>query len=180
MDRYSASMVEDQLTRHALHDPLTGLPTRSLFLDRLDHAVSRLRKREMVAVVFIELEGLDTTRLAYGRTCADDLLVQVGRRMELCMRAGDTLARLTGDEFTLLLEDLDEPTDVAAIAERLIMDLGRPFSVSGHDLSVSASVGVAFGAPGVTSAGDLLRQADVALYRAKAKGANRFVVLAAS
>jgi len=94
----------------------------------------------------------------------------------MCMRAGDTLARLAGDEFTLLLEDLDEPTDVAAIAERLIMDLGRPFSVFGHELWVSANVGVAFGAPGVTVAGDLLRQADVALYRAKAKGANRFVV----
>ena len=173
-------MVEEQLTRNGLHDPVTGLPTRSLFLDRLDHAVSRLRRREMVAVVFLQLEGLETIGLAYGRQCADELLVHVGRRLEVCLRSGDTLARLTGDEFTLLLEDLDEPTDVAAIAERMILDLSRPFGVSGHELSISANVGVSFGAPGVTTPGDLLRQADLALYRAKAKGANRFVVLSAS
>ena len=173
-------MVEDQLTRHALHDPLTGLPSRSLFLDRLDHAVSRLRRREMVAVVFVELEGVESISLAYGRAVADQLLVQVGRRLEHCMRTGDTLARLAGNEFTLLLEDLDEATDAVTIAERVIADVSRPFPSGAHEVVVSASVGVAFGAPGITSAGDLLRQADVALYRAKAKGANRFVVLSAS
>ncbi len=173
-------MVEDSLTRHALHDPLTGLPARSLFLDRLEHAVSRLRRREMIAVVFVELEGVESVALAYGRNVADQLLVRAGRRLEHCMRSGDTLARLAGNEFTLLLEDLDEASDAVTIAERVIADVSRPISAGPHEVVVSASVGVSFGAPGVTSAGDLLRQADVALYRAKANGANRFVVLSAS
>ena len=172
-------LVENQLTRHGLHDPLTGLPTRSLFVDRLDHAVSRLRQRTMVAIMIVELENLENLRLAYGRGWVDQLLVHVGRRLELSLRSGDTLAKLSGDEFTLLLEDLDEPGDVSAIAHRLIADLCRPFTVEGREAVVSASVGVSFGAPGITTSGELLKHADTALYRAKAKGANRFVIVAA-
>lgn len=131
----------------------------------------------MVAVMIIEIENLAPLRLAHGRGWVDQLLVAIGRRMELCMRSGDTLARLSGDEFTLLLEELEEAGDVSLIAQRVIGHLGRPFTVSAREVSIEANVGVSFGLPGVTTAGELLKHADTALHRAKAKGANRFVII---
>ena len=169
-------MVEDQLSRHAFDDVLTGLPSRSLFLDRLDHAVSRLRRRDMLAVLLMELVRTDLHgRYSWG--LSDELLVLVSRRLELCVRPGDTLARLGGNDFIILLEDLDEPSDVAAVAERLLSELARPFDLGAEHAYVGVSIGIGFGTPGRIEAGELLTQADLALHRARVKGENRYVIL---
>lgn len=171
-------MVEEQLTRHGFDDVVTGLPSRSLFLDRLEHAVSRVRRRDMVGVLLIDLERADGR--AHGpRPLGDELLVMVGRRLELTLRPGDTLARLGGDEFTILLEDLDEVNDVATICERVIGELARPFVLRrGEEAYVTVTIGASFGTTGRTDAGEILRSADAALHRARIRGENRYVLLA--
>ncbi len=171
-------MIEDQLTRHGFDDVVTGLPSRSLFLDRLEHAISRLRRRDMVAVLLIELERTDLARRNYSERLGQELLVLVGRRLELALRPGDTLARLGGDEFTILLEDLDEPNDVAVVCERIIGELARPFELrGGEEAYLTVTIGASFGTPGRTDAGEVLRTADAALHRARVRGENRYVIL---
>ena len=171
-------MIEDQLARHGFDDVVTGLPSRSLFLDRLEHAVSRLRRRDMVAVLLIEVERTDAERREFAPRLGDELLILVGRRLELALRPGDTLARLGGDEFTILLEDLDEPNDVAAVCDRIIGELARPFDLRHRqEAYLTVSIGASFGTPGRTDAGEILRTADAALHRARVRGENRYVIL---
>ena len=173
-------MFDEALTRHGFHDPLTGLANRLLFPDRLEHALQRRRRRGLVAVLFGELardEGPDDD--APRRPLGDDLLISAGKRLEVCLRPADTVARLGGDEFAVLLDEVDGPVDAAGIAERLIIDLQRPFQRDESEESaeyLNVSIGMAFGTPGKTHPGDVLRQADAALYRAREKGENRFAI----
>lgn len=164
----------EELRHLALHDPLTRLANRTLFGDRLEHAVARAaRSRDELAVLFLDLDRFKSVNDSVGHLAGDELLVQVADRLAGCLRPADTLARLGGDEFAILLEDLTEDGSGAALADRLLQALQPPVTVAGTALVVQASIGVAVGTPGVESAGDLLRNADLAMYAAKANGRGR-------
>ncbi|MFI5254110.1 MAG: putative bifunctional diguanylate cyclase/phosphodiesterase [Candidatus Limnocylindrales bacterium] len=168
--------LEEQLTRQAFHDDLTRLPNRSLFHDRLEHSLSRRRHRESLAVLFIDLDRFKVVNDSLGHGAGDRLLEELAGRLSVCVRSGDTLARLGGDEFTVLLEDLSDSGEAVRVVERILEATRAPFYLAGHEVVLSASVGVAFGLPGHTQPDDVMRQADVALYRAKSAGGDLFVV----
>jgi diguanylate cyclase (GGDEF)-like protein len=157
----------------AFHDPLTGLPNRSLLHDRLVQAQERTaRAPGAVGVLFLDLDGFKTINDSLGHGCGDELLVAVAQRLDGVLRAGDTAARLGGDEFAILIEALDVEHEALLVAERIMVALRAPFQLGGHEISVRASIGVATArGPG----GDLLRDADLAMYQAKAQGRDRVV-----
>jgi diguanylate cyclase (GGDEF)-like protein/PAS domain S-box-containing protein len=166
--------LERQLTLQALHDPLTGLANRSLFNDRLEQALKRSRRsREEVAVLFIDLDDFKRINDSHGHAIGDSLLVEAGSRVRATLRAGDTAARLGGDEFAVLLEDLDDPATAHEVAERVAAVLHMPYALDGLEAFVTASVGIAVGRRGSIRGPELLRDADVAMYVAKAKGKRR-------
>jgi diguanylate cyclase (GGDEF)-like protein len=170
-------LLEQQLRHRAFYDSLTGLPNRALFLDRISHSLARAeRLGQQLAVLFVDLDRFKVVNDSLGHAAGDQLLVQVGRRLHACLRESDTIARLGGDEFTVLLEGPSAVTDAVRAAERILDALRAPFMLDGHEAFVAASVGIAGGA-GVREAGrDLLREADIALYRAKANGRGRYAV----
>ncbi|HEX5580161.1 MAG TPA: EAL domain-containing protein [Gemmatimonadaceae bacterium] len=160
---------EERLAHQAFHDPLTDLANRALFLDRVRHALARRQRSDAgVAVLFVDLDDFKKVNDSLGHATGDRLLVAAAERLCGCVRSADTVARLGGDEFAVLVEDAGGPTDAALVAERLVDALRAPFGVGSTELFVSASVGVAIAAPG-ESADDLLRNADVAMYYAKAR-----------
>ncbi|MDX6664366.1 MAG: hypothetical protein QOG68_572, partial [Solirubrobacteraceae bacterium] len=162
------------MVHQALHDALTGLPNRALFLDRLEHALARaVRGGNEVAVLFLDLDRFKTVNDSLGHAAGDELLCIVARRIATCMRAADTAARLGGDEFAVLLEDLVSTTEAVRVAERIIESLKEPIEIAGREVYVGASIGIATGNHG---APDLLRHADVAMYRAKALGKGRYAM----
>jgi diguanylate cyclase (GGDEF)-like protein len=164
--------LQDQLRHSAYHDALTGLPNRTLFNERLSHAVIRqARQPRPLAVLFIDLDDFKAANDTFGHETGDWLLTTVAERLEGSLRAGDSVARLGGDEFAILLEETPSE-EVSRIAERLVAAIARPFSVGGDEIRLSASVGAALSAGG-KSADELLRNADVAMYRAKAQGKGR-------
>ncbi len=166
------------MLHQALHDRLTGLPNRGLFLDRLEHALTHTGRRGSVAaVLFIDLDSFKTINDSLGHVAGDEMLLEFAQRLMDCLRTGDTAARLGGDEFGLLLEDVGGPSGAAMVAERLIESMRVPFKVQGREVFASVSVGIAVGR---TTADDLLRNADVAMYRAKAEGKGRFAIFEAS
>jgi diguanylate cyclase (GGDEF)-like protein/PAS domain S-box-containing protein len=171
-------LYERQLQHDALHDALTGLPNRSLFMDRLEHALSRARRRpdEIFAVLFLDLDRFKVVNDSLGHLLGDRLLVEFARRMERCVRPGDTVSRLGGDEFTILLEDLRDLDEASQVAERIQSELGHPFNIAGQDVYTSVSIGIALGDSDYLRAEQLLRDADTAMYRAKATGKARFEV----
>jgi len=165
------------MVHQALHDTLTGLPNRALFLDRLEHALARaVRGGSEVAVLFLDLDRFKTVNDSLGHAAGDRLLCTVAQRISTCMRAADTAARLGGDEFAVLLEDLVSTHEAVRVAERIIGELEAPIAVAGREVFVGASIGVATGAYG---ADDLLSHADVAMYRAKAQGKGRYAMFEA-
>jgi diguanylate cyclase (GGDEF)-like protein/PAS domain S-box-containing protein len=168
--------LEEQLQRQALHDPLTRLPNRVLFTDRLKQALRRAkRRRGEVAVLFADLDNFKVVNDSLGHKTGDRLLVAVSKRIRTLLRPEDTVARLGGDEFVFLLED----TDVAGavrVAESVSEVLRAPFSLSGRQLFVTASVGVSVGGLDGKHAADLLRDADLAMYRAKHSGKARYAL----
>jgi diguanylate cyclase (GGDEF)-like protein/PAS domain S-box-containing protein len=168
---------EDQLRHHAFHDPLTGLPNRALFMDRLTHALARARRNEdhRFAIVLLDLDRFKLVNDSLGHVAGDELLVSVGQRLESCLRPGDTVARLGGDEFMLLLEDVSGVEDARAVAERIQRALAVPLPLGGHDVIASASIGIAVGDGSITEAHELLRDADTAMYEAKAHGSGQLV-----
>jgi diguanylate cyclase (GGDEF)-like protein/PAS domain S-box-containing protein len=169
--------LEEQLTHQAFHDPLTGLPNRTLFLDRLDLALERAGGREgEVAVLFMDLDDFKVINDSLGHEAGDQVLLAVAERLENNMLAEETIARFGGDEFTVLLEDVPSPSEAARVAERIEGALRAPFVLEGRDRFVTTSVGIAFGGQGEERPGDLLRNADLAMYQAKAKGKNRHAV----
>jgi len=169
--------LEEQLTHQAFHDPLTGLPNRTLFFDRLELALERARRRDVeVAVLFMDLDDFKVINDSLGHEVGDQVLLAVAQRLENCMLAEETLARFGGDEFTVLLEDVSGPSDAARVADRIGGALRAPFVLGGRERFVTTSVGISFGGRGGERPGDLLRNADLAMYQAKARGRNRHAV----
>jgi diguanylate cyclase (GGDEF)-like protein len=155
----------------ALHDGLTGLPNRALLLERLDHAVLRARRSgKMAAVLFTDLDGFKMVNDTHGHSVGDELLVAVARRLTARLRSGDTLARMSGDEFVILCEDLNEPSEVSVIAARICAAIEEPFVLSSGEMLMTTSVGIAYAGRGDELSADLLQDADTAMYQAKRKG----------
>ncbi len=169
--------AETQLLHDALHDALTGLPNRTLFLDRLDRAMRRRQRHEAnYAVLFIDCDHFKLINDSLGHLAGDQLLVELSRRIGQCLRACDTLARLGGDEFAVLAEELDGRDDAVCVAERMRAALGEPFLLEGQEYYLTTSIGVAFGTSDYVNPSELLRDADTAMYGAKASGRDRHVV----
>ena len=164
----------DRSREVALHDALTGLPNRVLLLERLGHAVLRARRSgKMAAVLFTDLDRFKRVNDLHGHSVGDELLVAVAHRLSAALRPGDTLARMSGDEFVILCEDLDARAQADLIAERIGSVLTAPFVLSGVEVEVTASVGVAFSGPGAQLSDQLLSDADAAMYQAKRNGGAR-------
>jgi diguanylate cyclase (GGDEF)-like protein len=162
--------TEEHTQHEALHDPLTGLPNRNLFLDRLEHALSVARRRETsVAVLFLDLDQFKVVNDSLGHAAGDELLASVAPRIEQALRPGDTVARFGGDEFAVLAEDVGNERGATRIAERIAEALARPFILREREHFVSASAGIAIG-EGREAPEALIRDADSALYRAKERG----------
>jgi diguanylate cyclase (GGDEF)-like protein/PAS domain S-box-containing protein len=166
--------LEDELTHQAFHDALTGLPNRLLLTDRIEHALERARRSGSdVALLFLDIDDFKTVNDSLGHTAGDELLVEIGSRLRDALRVVDTAARLGGDEFALLLEDAKGVTGATTVAERVLDAVAVPLRAGGTEVLCRASIGIVFGEPG-QSAGELLRNADVAMYRAKQAGGHRF------
>ncbi|HZS61539.1 MAG TPA: EAL domain-containing protein [Gemmatimonadaceae bacterium] len=169
--------VERRQRHEALHDALTGLPNRLLFMERLDRAARRAERRAgSFAIVLLDLDNFRVVNDSLGHTAGDELLVAVARRLSACSRAEDTVARLGGDEFAFLLERIDSPADAARVAERALEALTTAVDISGYEVFTSASFGIALSDGGSTRPEFLLRSADLAMGRAKAGGRARFAV----
>jgi PAS domain S-box-containing protein len=181
--------AENRLAHNALHDALTNLPNRALFLDRVQHSLtlSQRHPRYLFAVLFIDIDQFKLLNDSLGHSAGDELLIQIGKRLSASLRGSDTisrsglpeesesfseggLARLGGDEFTILLEDIRDSSDAIRVAERIQERLALPFEVNAHEVITSASIGIAFGAPSNTAAEELIRDAEIAMYRAKREG----------
>ena len=165
---------EHELTHRALHDPLTGLPNRALFLDRLRHALVRSRRHgDSIAILFVDLDRFKLVNDGMGHTAGDEVLQQAAKRLSAVARAEDTVARFGGDEFTMICEGAGSE-DACQIAGRVLEAFVRPFAAEGRELHLSASVGIRVGEVGSESPDSLLRDADTALYAAKQHGRARF------
>jgi diguanylate cyclase (GGDEF)-like protein len=168
---------QERLAYQAFHDPVTDLPNRALFFDRLRHAQARMaRTATHYALVFIDLDRFKVVNDSLGHAAGDDLLVQVTGRLQGALRSGDTLARFGGDEFVALLEDLHSEAEAAGIVERLLGSLDEPFPLGERELVVSASAGVVIGDGTHLGPEECVREADVAMYRAKARGGGCFEI----
>jgi diguanylate cyclase (GGDEF)-like protein/PAS domain S-box-containing protein len=165
---------EARIAHMARHDALTGLPNRLLFHDRLTRALTRAEEGDAVAVLCIDLDRFKTVNDTLGHPVGDDLLRMVAGRLNGCIREGDTVARLGGDEFAIIQSRLDHDSGAGALAQRVVESLAEPFEVQGHQVVCGASVGIALAPADGSSAEELLKKADMALYRAKADGRGAF------
>ena len=170
--------AEERVRHDALHDALTGLPNRTLFLDRLERAMARLRRTggPTFAVLFLDLDRFKIINDSIGHACGDELLVQFAARLADCLRDTDSMARLGGDEFTILADNITELAEVEALAERIHAALRSPFAIGGHEVFTSSSIGIAMATTGYAAPEDLVRDADTAMYKAKALGPSRHQV----
>lgn len=168
-------LAEEQLAHRAFYDPLTNLPNRSLFVDRLRQALRRASRRKdyLFAVLFLDVDRFKMVNDSLGHMAGDRMLVMIARRLELSLRPGDTVARLGGDEFTVLLDDIRDVSDATRVADRIQRELEMPFNVGGQELFTSASIGIALSATGYERPEDILRDADTAMYKAKSLGKAR-------
>jgi diguanylate cyclase (GGDEF)-like protein/PAS domain S-box-containing protein len=178
---------QTDITEGKVTDPLTGLPNRLLFIDRLGRLIKHAKRRKdhMFAVLFLDLDGFKMINDSLGHLVGDQLLLAVSERLEKCLRLTDTvarlgdtftMARLGGDEFTVLLDDLKDPGDARLAADRLMKVLAPPFMLGGKEVFTSASVGIALSNSAYDSPDDMLRDADTAMYRAKSLGKARYEV----
>jgi diguanylate cyclase (GGDEF)-like protein/PAS domain S-box-containing protein len=179
-------LAKEQLHERAFYDVLTGLPNRALFMDRLNQTVERAKRHPgyRFAVLFLDLDRFKVVNDSLGHLAGDQLLVAIARRLEACLRAEDTVARLGGDEFTILLENIEDINQATRVAERIHQELSEPFNLDGHEVFTGASIGIVLSREvmkGVCTTDydrpeGLLRDADTALYRAKALGKARYEV----
>jgi len=170
---------ERQLEHQAFFDPLTQMPNRALFMNRLQHLFHRARRAEgglLFGVLYLDLDRFKGVNDGLGHAAGDALLVEIARRLEKCVRPSDTLARLGGDEFTVLLEDIASEADAVRVADRVSAALSTPFSVQGHEIYSSVSLGIALSSAHYERPEEMLRDADTAMYRAKANGRARHQV----
>jgi diguanylate cyclase (GGDEF)-like protein/PAS domain S-box-containing protein len=179
---------EEQLQHQAFHDSLTNLPNRALFMDRLEHALTRAQRHgRSVAVLFLDLDNFKVINDSLGHKVGDQLVVEVSQRLQRCVRPEDTLARLGGDEFTILLEDITDVSEAIEVAKRIAEQLQAPIglfehslltttSMYGHEVFVTASVGIAVQTSATDRPDDILRHADMAMYEAKSKGKARYAL----
>jgi diguanylate cyclase (GGDEF)-like protein/PAS domain S-box-containing protein len=170
--------AEHQLQHDALHDGLTGLANRVLFMDRLACALADLQRRAQphFSVLYFDLDRFKNINDSLGHTVGDKLLVGIARRLEHFLRPGDTVARLGGDEFAILIHRVEDASGAIHVADRIQEVLSMNFSIDGHDVLVTASIGIAHSSTGYTNPEELLRDADIAMYRAKAEGKARYEV----
>jgi diguanylate cyclase (GGDEF)-like protein/PAS domain S-box-containing protein len=164
--------AEERLEHLAFHDPLTDLPNRHLFLDRLGRALERTRRRRgrKAAVLYMDLDRFKVVNDSLGHEMGDLLLTVVAQRLGRCLRPEDTLARFGGDEFVVLIEAIDDSVEAVQVAERITQELRRPFIMEGRELYVTASIGISLGDARTHDPDGLLREADTAMYRAKDEG----------
>jgi diguanylate cyclase (GGDEF)-like protein/PAS domain S-box-containing protein len=165
---------QEELTRQAYRDTLTDLPNRALFLDRLANAMRVEEAHHRTGLLFIDLDNFKIVNDSLGHAAGDELLITVSSRLQLCVRPEDTLARLGGDEFVILLEKLQDECEAVAIAERVAQCLKTSISLRGRNVYTTASIGVALSDPATNDADVLLRQADIAMYRAKLVGKGNY------
>ncbi|HEY0969552.1 MAG TPA: EAL domain-containing protein [Gemmatimonadales bacterium] len=170
--------LEQQLVHDAMHDRLTALPNRARFSDRLAHtaALACRRSDHLFAVLLLDLDRFKLVNDSMGHMAGDQLLVSVARRLLRSVRPGDTVTRLGGDEFAILLDEISEVRDATTVADRIEQELRAPFSIGSHEVFTTASIGIALSASGWDTPEDLVRNADLALYRAKARGKARYEV----
>jgi diguanylate cyclase (GGDEF)-like protein/PAS domain S-box-containing protein len=162
------------LERQALHDPLTKLPNRLLLMDRVRQAIARMhRSKQSIALLFLDLDGLKSVNDNLGHAAGDEVLIAAAARLAETLRDSDTVARLGGDEFVMLAEDLDSDAEALAVAERAVNALEQPFELQAIKLPIYASVGVSISHDPEVDPEDLLREADVAMYRAKRAGGHQ-------
>jgi len=167
--------AEEKLHHDAFHDALTGLPNRALFTDHVKLAIARLHRRgdQRFAVLYLDLDRFKVINDSLGHLGGDQLLIGIARRLENCLRPGDTIARIGGDEFTVLLEDIGDGSEVAQIAERIQNEISAPFNLSGREVFTTVSMGIALSSQEYERPEDILRDADTAMYRAKGLGKAR-------
>ncbi|HEU4872470.1 MAG TPA: bifunctional diguanylate cyclase/phosphodiesterase [Pyrinomonadaceae bacterium] len=163
--------------RHAaFHDALTGLPNRSLFTEHLRLALGRTHQNDgyRFCVLFLDLDRFKNINDSLGHPCGDELLILVARRLETCVRQTDVVARFGGDEFAILLDAMQDPSDAIQVAEKVLQTIAAPFKLTNHEAITTASIGVALGSPNYKEAEDIVRDADTAMYRAKDIGKARY------
>jgi diguanylate cyclase (GGDEF)-like protein/PAS domain S-box-containing protein len=166
--------AQEKLLHQAHHDFLTNLPNRFLFLDRLDHALSRRHSGGELAVLFLDLDRFKVINDTLGHASGDKVLQMLGERVSACLRKGDTLARLSGDEFSIIVEDVDSSEMVVPVARHILDVLAKPFVVDGYELFVTASIGISMSPNDGEDSHTLLKHADIAMYRAKDVGRNTY------
>jgi diguanylate cyclase (GGDEF)-like protein/PAS domain S-box-containing protein len=170
--------AQEQLLRNALYDPLTALPNRTLLINRLEQALAKTKRSQdyMFAVLFLDLDRFKSVNDTFGHGCGDQVLAYVARRLETCIRPGDTVSRIGGDEFAVLLDNISTPLVATKVAERIEKSLASSVEMDGKEIFMPASIGIALGEYGCEKPEDVLRDADIAVYRAKALGRGRHVV----
>jgi diguanylate cyclase (GGDEF)-like protein/PAS domain S-box-containing protein len=171
-------VAEERLLHDAMHDSLTDLPNRALFVDRLTQAIARTQRREgyEFAILFMDLDRFKVVNDSLGHMVGDQLLVGMAKRLASCLRPADTVARLGGDEFVILLEDIRTATDATLFADRIQKALKAAFNLEGREVFTTASIGIALSTLGYERPEDMLRDADIAMYRAKSMGKARSAV----
>jgi len=175
-------LTQERLLHDALHDPLTGLPNRSLLMEQLDRCLEHMRRRTdyHFAVIFMDLDRFKTINDSLGHLVGDHVLVTVSQRLKSCVRPMDTVTRFAGDEFAVVLDQIKDETEIIDIMARIQSVISEPIVVDSHEISTSASAGVAIGSSHYDSPSEILRDADNALYKSKADGAGRFRIFDSS
>ncbi|AFZ35050.1 serine/threonine protein kinase [Stanieria cyanosphaera PCC 7437] len=170
--------IQNQLKHDAFHDPLTGLPNRQWLLELLQRAINLSARypNYLYAVLFLDLDGFKTVNDSLGHLVGDQLLKIVGKILKHCVRASDTVARFGGDEFAILLEELENPQEAIAIAQRIQAHFIEPIQLNSHQITIGISIGITFGTPDYRQPEHILQDADTAMYQAKAKGKGTYVV----
>ena len=170
--------AEERLLHDAFHDKLTGLPNRALLLDRLNQLLARAKRqgKASFSVLFLDLDRFKVINDSLGHMIGDQMLIAVARRLDACLRPGDTVARLGGDEFTMLLDGTHDEEEATRVANRVHEAMRQPIILEGHEAFTAVSIGIAPGSLAYESAEEILRDADLAMYRAKALGKDRHVV----